>query len=183
MSNVVPDRNGICGFGSEWNAWFQTAVEGFGPGRKRICGPDHVAMRCHRPHRPRCPTTVQCTVACRFDRCGTDRITTWYGTLVIAWSRTASFISYELLKRSLSVSSHPSFQEIKLTFPNSQRVNRGGHDIKTILQACKAHDVRIPSFRFRHFAIVLGRDGQYLINYCYIFNCSRKFLFYFGDVT
>ncbi|KAH7726547.1 brix domain-containing protein [Aphelenchoides avenae] len=32
-------------------------------------------------------------------------------------------------------------KEIKLTFPNSQRVNRGGHDIKTILQACKAHDV------------------------------------------
>uniref|UniRef100_A0A914BWL2 Brix domain-containing protein n=1 Tax=Acrobeloides nanus TaxID=290746 RepID=A0A914BWL2_9BILA len=32
-------------------------------------------------------------------------------------------------------------KEIKLTFPNSQRINRGGHDIKGIIQACKANDV------------------------------------------
>jgi U3 small nucleolar ribonucleoprotein protein IMP4 len=32
-------------------------------------------------------------------------------------------------------------KEVKLLFPNSQRINRGGHDIKSFLQACKANDV------------------------------------------
>jgi len=32
-------------------------------------------------------------------------------------------------------------KEIKLLFPNSRRINRGGHDIKTIVEACKSNGV------------------------------------------
>src|SRR5687768_14204832 len=32
-------------------------------------------------------------------------------------------------------------QEVKLLLPNSRRINRGGHDMKSIVDACKAHAV------------------------------------------
>ena len=32
-------------------------------------------------------------------------------------------------------------QEVRLLFPNSQRINRGNHVIKDIVEACRANDV------------------------------------------
>lgn len=33
------------------------------------------------------------------------------------------------------------FQEIRLLFPNSQRINRGGYEVKQLVDACRANDV------------------------------------------
>ncbi|KAF1759738.1 hypothetical protein GCK72_016205 [Caenorhabditis remanei] len=33
-------------------------------------------------------------------------------------------------------------KEMKLIFPNAQRINRGHYDVKQVVQACKAQDVR-----------------------------------------
>jgi len=32
-------------------------------------------------------------------------------------------------------------QEVKLLFPNSQRLNRGNHEMKALITACRANDV------------------------------------------
>lgn len=43
--------------------------------------------------------------------------------------------------RSLILAAHCSIQEVRLIFPNSQRVNRGNHVIKDLVEACRANDV------------------------------------------
>lgn len=36
---------------------------------------------------------------------------------------------------------HMLFQEMKLLFPNSQRINRGNYDSKQLMQACRSNEV------------------------------------------
>jgi len=33
------------------------------------------------------------------------------------------------------------FQEMRLIFPNSQRINRGNYEIKQLVQACRSNEV------------------------------------------
>ena len=46
------------------------------------------------------------------------------------------------------------FQEMKLIFPNSQRMNRGHYDIKKLVQACRANEVGVRDRVYRY--IYLG---------------------------
>lgn len=33
------------------------------------------------------------------------------------------------------------FQEVRLIFPNSQRINRGNYEVKQLVEACRSNDV------------------------------------------
>ena len=35
----------------------------------------------------------------------------------------------------------PTFQEMRLVFPNAHRINRGGYVVKELAEACRANDV------------------------------------------
>lgn len=43
-----------------------------------------------------------------------------------------------------------------MTIPNSQAVNRGSHDVKSMIQACKATDVGLIAFIRDKFGEVIG---------------------------
>lgn len=41
----------------------------------------------------------------------------------------------------LSVDSVCKFQEVRLLFPNSKKINRGNYEIKQLMDACRANNV------------------------------------------
>ncbi|KAI6182973.1 Brix domain-containing protein [Aphelenchoides bicaudatus] len=58
----------------------------------------------------------------------------------ISWGEQIDGVDDEY-RRDPSASLKRFVKEIKLTLPNSQTVNRGSHDVKSIIQACKSTDV------------------------------------------
>jgi U3 small nucleolar ribonucleoprotein protein IMP4 len=70
--------------------------------------------------------------------------------IMITTSRDPSARLKMFAKVCISVFLFYSFQlkEMKLVFPNAQRMNRGHYDVKKLVQACKANDVSPVSILF-----------------------------------
>lgn len=61
-------------------------------------------------------------------------------------------------------------KEMRLVFPNSQRINRGGHVMKEIVDACKANDVTDLIILHEH----RGEPGNTLVAACIIGRPGRS---------
>jgi rRNA maturation protein Rpf1 len=49
--------------------------------------------------------------------------------------------SISLAESSLKLTHPPVFQELRLVFPNSNRINRGNYVMKELVEACRANEV------------------------------------------